>query len=142
MVLGWNLRILLSHLKLVPSNLSNCIFPCKIKIPKFGTKNALFWYFWTGILKKYYHNWNQCPWIFLIAKFGAKTKILIFGTKNALFGYFKTRIWEQYSHIWNQRPWICIVVKFWEKMKMSKFGSKNALFGYFWAGILRNSWHI
>ena len=69
-------------------------------MPNFGTKNALFgyfWtgilknfcgYFWTGILKNFCHLLIQQPRICLIAKFCAKTKILIVGTKNASFGCF------------------------------------------------------
>ena len=30
-------------------------------MPKFGTKNAWFGYFWTGIWKQYCHIWNQHP---------------------------------------------------------------------------------
>ena len=30
---------------------------------KFGTKNALFGYFWTRNLKKYCHIWDQHPWV-------------------------------------------------------------------------------
>ena len=29
------------------------------KMPKLGTKNALFPYFWGRILKSYIRNWNQ-----------------------------------------------------------------------------------
>ena len=43
------------------------------------TKNALFRYFWTGVLKKY----CQRPWIYLHSKFGANIKTLKFYTKNA-----------------------------------------------------------
>ena len=47
----------------------------KMKISKFGSKNALCRYFWTGIWKKYFHTWNQHPRICLIAKLGEKMKI-------------------------------------------------------------------
>ena len=57
-------------------------------MPKFGTKNTLFRYFWARILKSYCHISNQHPEICQIAKFPEKTKITKFGTKNALFGYF------------------------------------------------------
>ena len=56
---------------------------------KFGTKNALFVYFWAEILKNYSCNiGNQTCQICLIAKFNANKKFLKFGTKNALFGFF------------------------------------------------------
>ena len=57
---------------------------------KFGTKNALFGYFWARILP------NYCIVIFEInylrisvtAKFCEETKMPKFGMKNALLGYF------------------------------------------------------
>ena len=65
----------------------------KKKMPKFGTKNALFFFFFIGIWKKYCHIWNQHPRICLTGKFREKTKMPKFVTKNALFGYFWTGIW-------------------------------------------------
>ena len=50
--LGKNFIKRLSYLKLPPLNLSNCKILRKTKIPKFGTKNALFEYFWAGIFFK------------------------------------------------------------------------------------------
>ena len=44
-VLGWNLKTTLLYLK---SALST-------KVPRSGTKKALFGYFWTGIWKQYCH---------------------------------------------------------------------------------------
>ena len=53
---GRILKMLLSYLKSAPSNLSNCkILQKKTKIPKFGTKNALYEYLWARILKNYCH---------------------------------------------------------------------------------------
>ena len=99
---------------------------CEImKMPTFGTKNALFWYFWARILKNYCHIWNHRPQICLSAKFHEKNK-------NAWFGYFWAGIWKQFCHIWNQYLRICLIAKFGGKTKMPKFGNKNALFGYFW----------
>ena len=37
----------------------NAKFREKMTMPKFGTKNALFGYFWTRIFKNYCHIWNQ-----------------------------------------------------------------------------------
>ena len=49
---AWNLKTILSYLKSAPSYLSTCKFSRKEKkIPKFGTKNAWFGYFWVTILK-------------------------------------------------------------------------------------------
>ena len=75
----------------------------KIKILKFGTKNALFGYFWARIWKWYCHIWNQHPRICLIAKFCKKTKTPKFGTKNALLGYFWAAILKNNCHIWNKQ---------------------------------------
>ena len=64
----------------------------KMKMPKFGTKNAFFGYFWARILKKLLYYRKSTPLNCLIAKFPGKAKIPTFGTKNALFGYFWTKI--------------------------------------------------
>ena len=64
----------------------------KMKMPKFGTKNAFFGYFWARILKKLLYYRKSAPLNCLIAKFPGKAKIPTFGTKNALFGYFWTKI--------------------------------------------------
>ena len=59
-------------------------------MPKFGTKNAVFGYFWTRILKIYYcHILNQHPKICLFAKFHEKTKM---PKLNALFRYFRPKM--------------------------------------------------
>ena len=63
-----------------------------MKMPKFETKNALFGYFWTWILKNYCHIWNKHPQICVFAKFHEKTKIPKFRTKNA---------WSMYFWDWN-----------------------------------------
>ena len=69
------------------------LFRGRKKIPQFGTKNALFGYFWN------HHFWN-----FPITKFCVRTKMLKFGTKNALFEYFWVGILKIYCHIWNLLP--------------------------------------
>ena len=56
-----------------------------IKMPKFGTKSALYGYFDARILNNYCHIWNQHPGRCLTAKFCEETKMFKFGTKNALF---------------------------------------------------------
>ena len=116
------MKIILLHLKSPSSNLSNCRISWKKKMPKFGTKNALFRYFSGRTLKNYCHIWNWHPRICLFANFGAKMKILKFGTKNALFGYFWAGIFKTYCLIWNQHSQICIIAKFGEKIKPLKFG--------------------
>ena len=61
------LKKLLSYLKPAPSNLSNCKMSQKSKnswiwgqiLPKRGTKNAFFGYFWAEICKQYCNVWNK-----------------------------------------------------------------------------------
>ena len=81
-ILGKNLKTILSYLKSKPRISLIAKFREKPKVPKFGTKNAWFVYFWTGIWKYYYHIWNVRPQNCVVAKFGAKLKIFQFGTKN------------------------------------------------------------
>ena len=89
------LKTVSSYLKSAPSNFANCKFCEKTKIPKFGTKNALFENFRTGIWKQYCHIWNQHLRISIIAKFDEKTKMPIFVTKKLCLGilYQKCLIW-------------------------------------------------
>ena len=121
---GWNSKKPLSYLKLTPSNLFTCKVWWKIKILKFGTKNARFVSFWAGIWKLYYHIWNQHPEIYLIIKFREKMKMPTLG--NALFGYFLTGIWKIYRHIWNQH--LHKFVKRESLIRMMNFGIGSAFF--------------
>ena len=73
--LGWNLKILSSCLKSVPSNFV-------------WTKNAWFGYFGARMWKCYCHIWNKSPQIYFSTKSCARMKNSKFGTINALFGYF------------------------------------------------------
>ena len=57
-------------------------------MPKLCTKNALFWYFWDGIFKKYS----------LFNKFRVKVKMSKSRTNNTS-GYFWVRIWKNCSPI-------------------------------------------
>ena len=124
---------------------------CKISWNnKFGTKSAIFGYFWARILKTYCHIWNQQPQICLFAKF--HEKMPKFGTQNAWFGYlwpkmpyldiFELQFKKNNCHIWISNPWICLIAKYWEIMKMPKSGTISALFGYFRARILKNCCHV
>ena len=109
---------LLSYLKSASSNFSKSNISWK-KIPKFGTKNAWFGYFWAGLLENYCHIWNQELRICLIAKFCEEAKKPKLGAKNALFGYFWARNLGGYCHIWNQhrqifQKWVFnLYGKFW-----------------------------
>ena len=54
-----------------------------MKMPKFGTKNALFGYSWAETCKQNNHILEQHHQICLIAKFCQIMKMPKFGTKNA-----------------------------------------------------------
>ena len=109
----------------------NAKFREKTKMPKFGSKSALFGYFYARILENYCHVWNQHLRICLIPDFCEETKMLKFGS-NPLFEYF----WPK------MHPQICLFAKFHEKTKIPKFWTKNAWFGYFGAGIWKQYCHI
>ena len=63
----------------------------KNKMLQFGTKNALFGYFYAGIFENYCHIWNKYLRICLIPKFCEETKMLKFGTKNVEYFWPKMR---------------------------------------------------
>ena len=100
-------------------------------MPKFGTKNPWFMYFWARIWKQYCHIWNQHPWIGLIVKYWEIMKIPRIGTKSVLFQHFWAKTLKNYCHIWNQHHRISVIAKLWEETKIPKFGTKNSLFGIF-----------
>ena len=79
-------------------------FMQKKKNVKFGTKIALFGYFWATILKNYFYIWNQHPRICQTLRFRVKIKMLKFGTKNTQFWCFETGIFKHYCRIWNEHP--------------------------------------
>ena len=70
-------------------------FRGKTKMPKFGTTNALFGYFWAGIWKQNCHISKQHPQICLIVKFREIMKMPKYGNKNVLFVYF----WPRMSYL-------------------------------------------
>ena len=57
-------------------------------MPKLGTKDALFGYFWAEIRKQYCHIRKQHPRICLIAKFCEIMKMLKLGPKIPYLGIF------------------------------------------------------
>ena len=98
--LEWNLKIILSYLKSGPSTLLNCNFREKMIIPRFGTENALFGYFWAEIYKQYLPYLKLAPSNLSIRKIlEKKAKMTKFRTKRALFGYFWARILQNFCHI-------------------------------------------
>ena len=59
-----------------------------MKMPKVGSKSALFACFWAIILKNQCPIYNQDPRIDVITKFCKERKLPEFGTKNVLLEYF------------------------------------------------------
>ena len=154
------MKTILSCLKSATSNLSNYkIFAEKEKMRRFGTKHALFWYFWPKKFylvifglefqkkkkKNYCHVWNRHPPICLIAKFCGKTKMPNFKTKNAWHGYLSPKmpylgisgqeLKKNYCQTWNQHLKKRQFPKSYQKTTRLKLRTKNAWFMYFWAGI-------
>ena len=57
-------------------------------MPKFGTTNAIFWYFWAKILKKLLSHLKSSSSNLSICKTSRKSNNAQIWAKNALFGYF------------------------------------------------------
>ena len=115
-----------------------------MKIPKFGTKIALFDFFWSRILKNYCQIWNQHPRICQTVKFCEKIKMPKFGTKSTLFGHFGARIWKNCCHIWNQHPRICQICKISWKNENAYILDQKCLIWvfFFWAALWKQYCHI
>ena len=99
-----------------------------MKMPKFGTRKALFGYFWTRIQKLSSYLASQ---ICQFEKFGKIMKMSNFGAKNALIAYFWARISKGYCHIWNKYPRICVTAKFREKNENAQIWDKKCLIRVF-----------
>ena len=99
------------------------------KMPKFVTKNVLFWCFSARILKNYRHIWNQHPQIPQHAKFCEITKIPKFLTKYALFGYFVGRILKSCCQIWKRSVKFAKLENFTKKQKCLNLGPKMSNWG-------------
>ena len=142
-IFGLEFKKTLLYFKSPPSNSYNCKILVKNKMPKFGTKTALFLEFLSWIHKQYCHIWNQHPLICLAAKFREKTKMPKFKTKSALFWYYFGIFGLKFEKI--------IVIfgistlefvklqNFKKKQKCLKFRIKNTSFRYFWARISRTN---
>ena len=87
-----------------------------IKMPKFGTKNVWFGYFWTGIWKGYSHIWYKDPPICLMATFSEKAEMPKLGTKMPYLGIFVQEFEKNYFPVSNQHPQICLFAKLHEKI--------------------------
>ena len=128
---GSKLKLILSYLKSVPSNIASCKISWK-------NKNAYIFHQKCLILLILGNKFRKPIVIFEISilnfvylqNFAKKTKIFILETKIAWFGYFWTGIWKQYCNIWDHHPQICQTAKFLWKTKMPQFATNNAFFWY------------
>ena len=77
-----------SYLKSTPSNLSNCKILVKTKMSKFGTKNALFGYFWLEFEKNIVIFEISSPEFVKLQNFVKKWKCLNVGQKMPCLGIF------------------------------------------------------
>ena len=127
------------------------------KLPKFGTKSALFGCFLARILNNYGHILNQHVRISVIAKFCEETKCQNLGLKMPYLDV--CLIWVLLGNNFSLKalsylksaPSNLLFAKFHKNTRMPKFGTKNALFlgsltkntlfRYFWARILKNYCH-
>ena len=95
-------------------------FCARIRILKFGTKNASF--------ECFGQQFRKIIVIFAVSflEFASlqslmqKIEILKFGTKSVRFPSFRAGIWKCYCHIRKQPPRICLDVKFGAKIKIVK----------------------
>ena len=110
-------------------------FRGKLKRPKFGTKNALFGYFWDRNFKIILSYLKWAPSDLTNSKISWNNENTKFGTKNALYEYFGARIFKNYCQIWNQHPQNFLIAKFCKSTKMPKFLTEDAFFRSFWARI-------
>ena len=108
------------------------IFEKKTKMFEFGTKNALFGYFWARI--------STLEFVKL-QNFVKKSKCVNFEPKMTYLSSFGLEFWNTIAKFEICTLEFVKLQNFVKKKKMRKFGTKNALFGYFGAGILKNYCH-
>ena len=104
-------------------------------MPKFGTKNALFGFFWARIKKNIVRCKISTIKFVYFQNFMRKQKCLNLEPKMPDLCTFGLEFE-------NKHPWICQIVKFRDETKTPKFGTKRALIELFWAIILKNYCHI
>ena len=101
-------------------------------MPKNGSKNELFGYFWARILKHCFHICNLHYQICLTENFRKKTpKKSEFRTKYDLFCQFCARILLHYIYISIPQTEICRLAKVDDKVKMPKYRTRYASFEFF-----------
>ena len=118
----------------------------KSKMPKLGTKNAWFGYFWTGIWKQYCRIWNDHPQICENAKFLWKKSIYISNQKCFLWvfpgykfkkplSYLKSKCssLSNYKILWRNNS----LLIWHQKRHFWVFSSENVLFWYSWGRIFK-----
>ena len=102
----------------------------KIKMHKFGTKNAFFGYCWARILKKLLYYRKSAPLNCLIAKFPGKAKSLHLVPKIPYLDIFGLKFETNFVIFEISTLEFVQSQNFVKKTKMLKFGTNNALFGY------------
>ena len=124
----------------------NCLiakFHAKIRILKFGNKNALFGCFGQQFWKTIVIFEISTLEFSLLESFVQKKKSIKFGTKNARSLYFGAGIWKYYCHIWNQHPQTFLIAKFRQKkQKCLNSGPKMPYLGVFGLDFSKNYFHI
>ena len=79
----WN-----QHFRICP----NAKFREKMKMPNFGTENALFRYIWARILKNYCHIWVK-KWKYLNVLYGYFSTFRFFDLKSASMNLSSCKAW-------------------------------------------------
>ena len=128
------MKIILSYLKSVPSNLSSCKFCARTEMSKYGTKHPLFGYFWSGILKNYCHILYRRCQIYAIAKFNKKN-ILNFEPKIFYLGVLGSSFEKLLPYL-KSVPSNLFDCKISCKDENGLIGDQKRLIWYYWHGIL------
>ena len=102
----------------------------KIKMPKLGTKNALFGHFWSNNFKSSCHIWNHHPLICLTAKFQSEKKAQFWEQNYLIFVFWGCNLKITLSYF-KSVPLNLSYCKILQKKIMPNFGTQNTLFGYF-----------
>ena len=104
---------------------------------KCDTKISLSGSFWAGILKNYYHIWNEHPQVCLIAKFHSKMKILKFRTTNTLLACFAQQLWKTFVTFKISPLEFVLLQSLVQIKKPFNLGPKIPGFGFFLSSYLK-----
>ena len=130
--LEWNLKIILSYLKSGPSTLLNCKFREKMIIPRFGTENALFGYFWAEIYKQYLPYLKLAPSNLSIRKIlEKKQNWLSLGPNVPYLGIFGLEFYKTFVIFEISTLKFVYLENFAKKQKFLNLGTKVPYLGIF-----------